>query len=122
MTYCGWKILEANLADVRSLVRVKKNQKLLFSLLGKHRADIAVYSRFEGHEMIKKLGLQSVWAIEPPLATREMLLYLNKKHLPLIPALTKQLRSMKHDGTYDRIHKKTLGPYIRRIQQSDQIL
>ena len=108
----GWKILEANLADVRSLVKVK-NQKLLFSLLGKHRTDIAVYSRFEGYEMIKKLGLQSVWAIEPPLATREMFLYLNKKHLPLIPALTKQLRSMKHDGTYDRIFKKTLGPYLK---------
>jgi polar amino acid transport system substrate-binding protein len=108
----GWKILEANLADVRSLVKVK-NQKLLFSLLGNHRTDIAVYSRFEGYEMIKKLGLQSVLAIEPPLATKEMFLYLNKKHLQLIPALTKQLQSMKHDGTYDRILEKTLGSYIK---------
>jgi len=113
----GWKILEANLleanlADVKSLVRVK-NQKLLFSLLGKHRADIVVYSRFEGQEMIERLGLQSVWAIDPPLATREMFLYLNKKHLQLIPALTKQLRSMKLDGTYDRIFEKTLGPYLK---------
>jgi len=108
----GWKILEANLADVRSLVKVK-NQKLLFSLLGKHRTDIAVYSRFEGHEMIKELGLQSVWVLEPPLTTREMFLYLNKKHLPLIPAIAQQLQSMKHDGTYDRIFKKTLGPYLK---------
>ncbi len=53
----GWKILEANLTDVRSLVKVK-NQRLLFSLLGRHRTDIVVYSRFEGHEMIKRLGLQ----------------------------------------------------------------
>jgi polar amino acid transport system substrate-binding protein len=108
----GWKILEANLADVRSLVKVK-NQELLFSLLGKHRTDIAVYSRFEGQEMIERLGLQSIRVLEPPLATREMFLYLNKKHLQLIPALTKQLRSMKHDGTYDRIFKKTLGPYLK---------
>jgi polar amino acid transport system substrate-binding protein len=106
----GWKILEANLVDVKSLVKVK-NQELLFSLLGKHRTDIAVYSHFEGQEMINQLGLQSVEAIEPPLATREMFLYLNKKHLQLIPAIAKQLRSMKHDGTYDRIFKKTLGPY-----------
>ena len=108
----GWKILEANLADVRSLTKVK-NQKLLFSLLGKHRTDIVVYSRFEGQEMIERLGLQSIRALEPPLATREMFLYLNKKHLQLIPALTKQLRSMKHDGTYDRIFEKTLGPYLK---------
>jgi polar amino acid transport system substrate-binding protein len=104
----GWKILEANLADVKSLVKVK-NQELLFSLLGKHRTDIAVYSRFEGQEMIKKLGLQSVRVLQPPLATREMFLYLNKKHLPLIPAIAKQLRRMKHDGTYDRIRKKTVS-------------
>jgi polar amino acid transport system substrate-binding protein len=108
----GWKILEANLADVRSLVKVK-NQKLLFSLLGKHRTDIVVYSRFEGHEVIKKLGLQSVRVLEPPLATREMFLYLNKKHLPMIPAIAKHLRGMKRDGTYDRILKKTLGPYLK---------
>jgi polar amino acid transport system substrate-binding protein len=108
----GWKILEANLADARSLVKIK-NQKLLFSLLGKHRTDIAVYSRFEGQEMIKQLGLQSIRVLEPPLATREMFLYLNKKHLSLIPMIATQLRSMKHDGTYDRIFKKTLGPYLK---------
>jgi|APSaa5957512622_1039677.scaffolds.fasta_scaffold52404_2 polar amino acid transport system substrate-binding protein len=108
----GWKILEANLADVKSLVKVK-NQKLLFTLLGKHRTDIAVYSRFEGYAMIEQLGLESVRVIEPPLAKREMFLYLNKKHLPLIPALAKQLRSMKQDGTYDRIYKMTLGPYLK---------
>ena len=108
----GWKILEANLTDVKSLVKVK-NQELLFSLLGKQRTDIAVYSRFEGQEMIKRLGLQSIRVLEPPLATREMFLYLNKKHLQQIPALTKQLRSMKDDGTYDRIFEKTLGPYLK---------
>jgi polar amino acid transport system substrate-binding protein len=107
----GWKILEANLSDVKSLEKVK-NQEILFTLLENHRTDIVVYSRFEGHEMINKLGLQSVRALEPPLATREMYLYLNKKHLPLIPAITKQLRSMKHDGTYDRILQKTLGLYL----------
>jgi len=112
----GWKILEANLADVKSLVRVK-NQKLLFFLLGKHRADMAIYSRFEGQEMIERLGLQSIRALEPPLATREMFLYLNKKHLKLIPALTKQLRSMKDDSTYDRIFEKTLGPYLKDTQK-----
>jgi polar amino acid transport system substrate-binding protein len=106
----GWKILEANLADAKSLTKVK-NQEILFTLLAERRADIVVYSRFEGYEMIRKLGLQSVRALEPPLAKREMFLYLNKEHLPLIPEIAKQLRSLKEDGTYDRILKKTLGPY-----------
>ena len=106
----GWKILEANLADVKSLIRVQ-NQQLLFTLLAKHRADIVVYSRFEGYEMIRKFDLKSILALEPPLAKREMFLYLHKEHLPLIPEIAKQLRSIKHDGTYDRIFKKTLGIY-----------
>ena len=81
--------------------------------MGKQRADMAVYSRFEGQEMIDQLGLQSIRALEPPLATRAMFLYLNKKHLQLIPALTKQLQNMKDDDTYDRIFEKTLGPYLK---------
>jgi len=108
----GWKILEDKLADVKSLVKVK-NQKLLFTLLKKHRTDIVVYSRFEGQEMIERLGLQSAWILKPPLAKREMFLYLNKKHISIIPAITKQLRNMKHDGTYERIRKRTLGPYLK---------
>jgi polar amino acid transport system substrate-binding protein len=107
----GWKILEANLADAKSLIRVK-NQDLLFSLLGEHRADIVVYSRFEGQEMIRKLGLQDVRMIDPPLAKREMYLYLNKKHQQLVPIIAEQLRNMKNDGTYDSIQIKTIGPYM----------
>jgi polar amino acid transport system substrate-binding protein len=107
----GWKILEANLAEVQSLKKVK-DQDILFTLLSKHRVDIVVYSRFEGYEMIEKLALQSIRVLEPPLAKREMFLYLNKKHLPLIPKMAEQLRSMKQDGTYDRILQETLGSYM----------
>lgn len=115
----GWKILETNLADVSSLVKVK-NQQLLFTLLAKHRVDIVIYSRFEGYEMTKQLGLHAVRALDPPLATREMFLYLNKKHRRLIPVIAKQLRIMKHDGTFDRIVEKTLNPYLKG-EQGDRI-
>lgn len=107
----GWKILETNLADVNSLVSVN-NQQNLFTLLGEHRTDMVVYSRFEGQEMIETLGLDSIEVLEPPLAIREMFLYLNRKHLALVPEIEEQLRSMKHDGTYDRILEETLGPYM----------
>lgn len=108
----GWKILETNLAGARSLVRVK-NQALLFSLLDNHRTDIAVYSRFEGYEIIRRSGLRSITALEPPLANRDMFLYLNKRHQPMIPALTGQLRTMKQDGTFAAIRKRTLDHYFK---------
>jgi len=112
----GWKILEANLADVESLVRVK-NQENLFTLLANQRVDIVIYSRFEGQEIIKQLNLHSIRILDPPLASREMFLYLNKKHLLLIPLIKEQLISMKSDGTYDRIYEKTLRPYMKDTEE-----
>ncbi len=53
--------------------------------------------------MIKQLGLQSVRALEPPLAQREMFLYLNKRHKTILPILAGALKDMKKDGTYNRI-------------------
>ena len=106
----GWKILEKNLAGAASLTRVK-NLRILFTLLAQGRADLAVYSRFEGYEMINRLGLTDIQVLEPPLAVREMFLYLHKKHAALVPEVTAALRAMKADGTYQRIVEQTLGPY-----------
>lgn len=107
----GWKILEENLADVQSLVKMK-NQKLLFTLLKNDRTDAVVYSRFEGYGMMKELGMDNVIVLEPPLARREMFLYLNKKHREIIPHVAEALKGMKKDGTYDEIKAQTLSPYI----------
>jgi len=104
----GWKILETNLVGCASLTKVK-NQDLLFTLLQKDRVDIIVYSRFEGHEIIKEKGLTNIKPLSPPLAVREMFLYLNKKHIIIIPALTNALKDMKMDGTYMQIYDQTLN-------------
>ena len=115
----GWKILETNLSDVSSLIRVK-DQRLLFIMLAKQRADIVVYSRFEGYEMIRQLNLKTVRAVEPPLATRAMFLYLNKKHGLLAEKIAKHLKTMKQDGTFNQIIEKTLKPYLKS-EHSDRI-
>jgi polar amino acid transport system substrate-binding protein len=103
----GWKILEISIVGARSLVRVK-DQKLLFTLLKNDRADVVVYSRFEGYEMIRQLDIRDAVSLEPPLAIREMFLYLNRKHSDLVPVIEKKLREMKLDGSIDLIRSKTL--------------
>ncbi len=109
----GWKILEENIVDTRSLVRAK-NQKLLFNLLVNDRADIVVYSRLAGYAFIHFMGLEGVVvALEPPLAVSEMYLYLNKKHEQLIKPLAQALREMRTDGTYTEIKNRTLGSYLQ---------
>jgi polar amino acid transport system substrate-binding protein len=109
----GWKVLEENIPNTRSLVRTK-NQILLFNLLASDRADIAVYSRLEGYAVIRSLGLEGVVALEPPLAVREMFLYLNKKHEQLVTPLANALREMKQDGAYTEIKNRTLGTYLQK--------
>ncbi len=108
----GWKILEENIVNTRSLIRVK-NQKLLFNLLANDRADMVVYSRFEGYAVVRSQGLVGVVALDPPLAVREMYLYLNKKHEQLIKPLAQALREMRTDGTYTAIKNRSLGSYLQ---------
>ena len=106
----GWKILQKNIVGAASLVQTK-NQRLLFTLLDKDRVDIVVYSRFEGYWVLRQLNIQGVKTLEPPLAVREMYLYLNKKHRQLVPVINRYLRQMKEDGTYARIKDETLAPF-----------
>jgi polar amino acid transport system substrate-binding protein len=107
----GWKILEENVATSKSLVRTK-DQRQLFTLLANERTDIVIYSRFEGYSLLKALGIKDATALEPPLAVREMYLYLNRKHRALAPVLARVLREMKADGAYRALRLKTLGPYL----------
>ncbi|MDZ7760731.1 MAG: hypothetical protein U5L00_10805 [Desulfovermiculus sp.] len=45
--------------------------------------------------------------LEPPLASRNMYLYMHKKHRHLVELLAGALRRMKQDGTYARIVTET---------------
>jgi len=45
------------------------------------------------------------------LATKEMFIYLNKKHELLVPRLAKALGAMKQDGSYQKMFNKYLSPY-----------
>ncbi len=103
----GWKIAETNLAKARQIVYVEDAEQL-FRLLAKNRVDAVVYSREMGQLLLKQRRLQNVRLVEPPLDTREMFIYLNKKHTPLIPGLVRALRSLKADGSYERYYRESV--------------
>lgn len=103
----GWKIAETNLNKARQVVYVD-NAEQLFRLLAKNRVDAVVYSREMGQLLLKQHMLQNVRLVEPPLDTREMFIYLHKKHAPLIPDLTRALRSLKADGSYERYYRESV--------------
>jgi len=107
----GWKILEKNIVASRSLTKVK-DASLLFRTLADDKVDLVVYNRLDGYGQLKEMKLQGIYALQAPLATREMFLYLHKSRERLIPLLSKALGEMKGDGTYDRIKKSALTAYL----------
>lgn len=110
----GWKILEEN---IHSAVLTKvENRELLFKLLARGRAEIVIYERLGGYDAVVGMEIPGGRVLEPPLATRQMFLYLNKKHRLLVPRVVESLRGMKADGTYDRIVSSALGALMDRVK------
>ena len=102
----GWKILEENTAGFPDVTLVPTETEL-FNMLDKDRIDVVLYDRLTGYEQIHLRGFEGMFHLEPPLASREMYLYLNREHESLAGPLAQALRSMKEDGTWDRIVTET---------------
>jgi polar amino acid transport system substrate-binding protein len=102
----GWKILENGTKGFPRVVFVPSETEL-FTMLRKDRIDIALYSDLTGYATLKEMDVTGIIALEPPLAEREMFLYVHKRHTALADDIAKALRSMKKDGTHGRIVEET---------------
>lgn len=98
----GWKILENNTQGFPHITLVPTETEL-FTMLEKGRIDIALYDKLTGYEQLSKRGFADIRHLEPPLASKDMFLYVNKKHKDLAEPVARALKEMKQDGAYDRI-------------------
>ena len=106
----GWKILEKNIPKQTEITKVK-NHLQLFSILDKGRTDLIIYERWGGLLHISKNPqIKPIKLHYPPLAKKEMFIYLHKKHKKLIPKIQQSLLNMKQDGSYNMLMKKILKP------------
>jgi polar amino acid transport system substrate-binding protein len=103
----GWKILEENVV-ARTITKVD-NPAQLFALLRNDRVDVIIFDRWGGGHYLSEFGLTDVLVVEPPLAVHDMYLYLNREYQTLVPHLEQALRSIKADGTYERIFGQADG-------------
>ncbi len=103
----GWKLIVNRITSVnpRELYVVTTPEQL-FRMLDEDRVEVGVVGYLSGLHLIRKLELQSVSAIEPPLVEKELYLMLHKKHQNLIPIFSHVINEMKNDGTIDRIYKE----------------
>ena len=103
----GWKILEKNVPQSARVTKTK-NSDQLFNLVKKNRTDFVIYEHWGGRFVIKRLGLNDIKKREPALASKEMYIYLHKKHSALIPKLSAALSEMKKNGSYKKLEEKFL--------------
>lgn len=104
----GWKILEAQLRSYPDVVKVR-DPIHLFLLLRSRRTEVVVIDRFSGIETARRLGMNGLRMLQPPLAVMPMYLYLNDRHAALADRVADELRAMKGDGRYQKIYRETLS-------------
>ncbi len=114
----GWKIFEQNLKH-GTATTVVDDAEQLFTMLDKNRIDVALYERWLGLALAKKMGIKNIHVIEPALADREMFIYLNKRHADKVPAIAAALRALKADGTYTRICREKFAPLAASTAQCE---
>jgi polar amino acid transport system substrate-binding protein len=94
----GWKRLEEQVRAAEVL-RVRGPEEL-FALLVDKKADVVVYERVTGLELVKQLRPPGIRVIEPPLMVVSTHIVLNRRHQKLLEPLAAALRAMKADGSY----------------------
>lgn len=108
----GWKIFDENVKKTKTTNRVKNAQQL-FQLLDAGRTDVALTTKMGGYAVIREMKLIGVRFIEPPLAATPNYLYLNRRHEKLALRFAGTLKEMKKDGTYDRLYREIIAPYLK---------
>ncbi|MFO7813874.1 MAG: transporter substrate-binding domain-containing protein [Pelovirga sp.] len=103
----GWKILEEK--AVHSLLTKVDSLELLFTLLQKDRVDLVIYERLAGLHAVQTMQLRDIYQTSLPLTVQPMYLYLHRAHSDLVEPLVAILKTMKQDGTFQRIFANRLS-------------
>ena len=99
----GAKFVEKELPGKRSFLTTTVQ---LVQMLEEDRIDTIVEWDLVADATIEKLKVKDLKKLSPPIKTKTLYLYLHKKHQSLVPALSKVLRQMKEDGSFENITKE----------------
>jgi len=109
----GWKIFDQNTKDAKPVTKVE-NASQLFELLAVGRADVILFEKWSGLNIIKDRGMKEARILRPPLATKAKFMYVHKKHKALVDKLVAIIQAMKADGTFEKIYEQTLSPLLTK--------
>ncbi|WP_108649767.1 substrate-binding periplasmic protein [Dongshaea marina] len=87
--------------------RAMSNQQL-FSNLALGKVDLIIVTRSDASDYLATHPQSPVKIIGPPLLTKKLYHYLNRKHRELLPQITKQLQKMQEQGSIEAIRRQAL--------------
>ena len=87
-------------------VQIVGDSNLLMQVLDKGRVDIVITARINGLLQIKKLRLDSIYPLSPPLNRSLVYHYLHKKHKALVPKIDKVFNEMQENGDLERLRQR----------------
>ncbi|KAE9628646.1 substrate-binding periplasmic protein [Parasedimentitalea maritima] len=106
----GWKIVEDNTVNAKSVIRVDTVDQL-FQLLSLNRVDLVIYERLRTRVALREKPVEGAVVLEPALVRKPMYLYLHVKNSNLVPKIVEALRASKADGTHERLRAQAVRPY-----------
>ncbi|HEY9099579.1 MAG TPA: transporter substrate-binding domain-containing protein [Thiobacillus sp.] len=101
----GWKIYEHYLANAPAIT-ASDDSAQMFRLLQLNRIDVALYERWLGLSLMRRMDIKGIVPLEPAISKKEMFIYLHKRHADLVPKLAEALRAIKAEGLYDRLYRE----------------
>ena len=77
----------------------------LFDMLEKGRLDVVVVSKQFALKELNERPRHKVKMLTPPLASERLYHYIHKKHIKLVPTISKVLKDMEQEGYIDNVSK-----------------
>lgn len=114
----GYKIIENNLKPGTKTTTANDAEQLL-TMLDKGRVDIAIYRRWEGIALAKKMGIENIHIVEPSLAEKEIFIYLHKRHAEKVPKIAAALREIRAEGLFARACREAFSAFKPLSAQCD---
>lgn len=108
----GWKLAVNKIKEIKPAeIHIVTTPEQMFNMIDQGRVNYGVIGYLSGLQIISKLKLNNIKAIEPPLIEKSLYLVLHKKHKALIPEFNRVIKSMLDDGTVDRLYDELIKSF-----------
>jgi len=94
-------------------VQVVGDSNLLMQILDKGRVDIVITAKINGLLQLKKLKLDSIYPLSPPLSRSLVYHYLHQRHKALVPRIDKVFKEMQETGELDSLRERFFKELLR---------